>query len=102
LLLYGKIYTLFSPKGVFLSAIGIFEVGSAVCGAAPSSTAFIVGRAIAGLGAAGVMAGAIVIIVHTIPLHRLPIFQGLFGAVFGMSFVVGPLLGGVFTDKVSW
>lgn len=53
----------------------IFEVGSAVCGAAPSSTAFIVGRAVSGLGASGLFGGAVIIIVHAVPLHRRPLFQ---------------------------
>jgi MFS family permease len=102
MLLFGKIYTFYSTKMVFLSAIGLFEIGSALCGVAPNSTAFIVGRAIAGLGSSGIFGGAIVIMVHTIPLAKRPMYQGLFGAVFGIASVVGPLLGGAFTQYVSW
>ncbi|OCL01156.1 major facilitator superfamily transporter [Cenococcum geophilum 1.58] len=102
MLFYGKIYTLYSIKWIFLTSITIFEIGSAICGAAPSSTALIVGRAIAGLGSAGIFSGAVIIGVHTVPLAKRPIFQGLFGAVFGVASVAGPLLGGAFTDKVSW
>jgi MFS family permease len=58
-LMFGKLYSFFNVKYVFLAAIGLFEIGSAVCGAAPSSTAFIVGRAIAGLGSAGIMSGVV-------------------------------------------
>ena len=101
-LLFGKNYTFYSIKMVFLSAIGLFEIGSAICGAAPNSTAFIVGRAIAGLGSSGIFGGAIVIMVHTTPLAKRPMYQGLFGAVFGIASVVGPLLGGAFTQYVSW
>jgi hypothetical protein len=101
-LMYGKLYTFFSIKIVFITAIVLFEVGSAVCGAAPNSVAFIVGRAIAGLGSAGIMSGAIVILIYSVPLHRRPLYQGLFGAIFGISSVVGPLLGGAFTSKVTW
>ncbi|KAK1760409.1 major facilitator superfamily domain-containing protein [Echria macrotheca] len=101
-LLYGKVYTFFSIKATFLTSVVLFEVGSAVCGAAPSSVAFIVGRAIAGLGAAGIMAGGFVVIVYAVPLHKRPLYQGLFGAVFGVSSVIGPLIGGAFTSNVTW
>ncbi|CAN8095623.1 unnamed protein product [Discula destructiva] len=99
---FGKLYTFYSVKTVFLSAVALFEIGSAICGAAPSSTAFIVGRAISGIGSAGIMSGAIVVIVYAVPLPRRPMFQGLFGAVFGLASVIGPLLGGAFTTKISW
>lgn len=59
-LLYGKLYSLFSIKWVFLYAVGVFELGSLVCGVAPTSIALICGRAIAGLGAAGISSGAII------------------------------------------
>ncbi|KZF19197.1 major facilitator superfamily protein [Xylona heveae TC161] len=101
-LLYGRIYTFYPPKLVFIVAIVIFEVGSAVCGAAPNSTAVIVGRALAGLGASGVFGGNIIIMFHTVPLQKRPIYTGLVGAVFGIASVVGPLLGGALTDNVSW
>jgi MFS family permease len=101
-LLYGRFFTFYSPKWVFISAIIFFEVGSAVCGAAPTSSGFIVGRAIAGVGSAGIMCGVIVIIVHCLPLHKRPMYTGFMGAVFGISSVIAPLLGGVFTDDISW
>jgi MFS family permease len=96
-LIFGRVYKFYSVKWVFLLAIGLFEVGSALCGAAPNSIALIIGRAIAGLGSSGIFSGAMMILVHTIPLHRRPLYSGLFSAVFGISSVVGPLLGGVFT-----
>ncbi|MCJ1437530.1 hypothetical protein MMC27_006917 [Xylographa pallens] len=101
-LLYGRIYTFYSPKWVFLSSIGLFELGSLICGVAPSSKAFIVGRAIAGLGSAGIMGGAIILTVYIIPLRKRPIFQGFIGVVFMVAFVAGPLLGGVLTSDSSW
>ncbi|RHZ58908.1 hypothetical protein CDV55_105826 [Aspergillus turcosus] len=101
-LLFGKIYTFYPVKAVILASIILFEVGSAVCGAAPTSTAFIVGRAIAGIGASGIFAGSVVCIVYAVPLEKRPRIQGLFGAVFGLASIVGPLVGGAFTSRVTW
>ena len=101
-LIFGKIYKHYSIKSVFLGSIFLFEVGSAVCGAAPSSIALIIGRAIAGLGSSGIFTGGMMVIVPLIPLRKRPIYYGLFGAVFGIASVLGPFLGGAFTDSVSW
>ena len=102
MLLVGKIYTFVSPKWVYLGSLVVFEVGSAVCGAAPNSTALIIGRAIAGLGNAGLFQGAVVIIVYVVPLHKRPQYMGLGGSVFGIASAIGPLLGGAFTDGPGW
>ncbi|RHZ45562.1 putative MFS aflatoxin efflux pump [Aspergillus thermomutatus] len=101
-LLFGKIYTFYPVKAVIVASILLFEVGSVVCGAAPNSTAFIVGRALAGIGAAGIFAGSVVCVVYAVPLEKRPKIQGLFGAVFGLASIVGPLVGGAFTSKVTW
>uniref|UniRef100_A0A8H7TSM7 Major facilitator superfamily (MFS) profile domain-containing protein n=1 Tax=Bionectria ochroleuca TaxID=29856 RepID=A0A8H7TSM7_BIOOC len=101
-LLFGKVYAFFNAKATLLSTIFLFEVGSAICGAAPNSIAFIIGRAIAGLGSAGIMTGVLMTIVNTVPLPKRPMYQGLFGAVFGISSIIGPLLGGAFTSNVTW
>ncbi|GFF63167.1 putative HC-toxin efflux carrier TOXA [Aspergillus lentulus] len=101
-LLFGKIYTIFSIKATFMTSIVLFEVGSALCGAAPNSIGFILGRAIAGLGSGGISAGAMTILVYALPLHKRPKYQGAFGAVFGVASVAGPLVGGAFTTNVTW
>ncbi|XDG05591.1 hypothetical protein ABKA04_005206 [Annulohypoxylon sp. FPYF3050] len=102
-LFFGKLYVIYNPKFVFLASIFIFEIGSAVCGAAPTSVALIIGRAIAGVGSAGIFSGSITVMVYSIPLHRRPFYQGLFGAVFGLANVISPLLGGAFTDSsATW
>lgn len=101
-LFFGRLYTIFNIKWTFLLALFIFELGSLICAVAPNSTALIVGRAIAGLGSSGLFSGALIILAHNTPLEKRPLYTGLLGAVYGIASVVGPLLGGVFTDHVSW
>ncbi|KAF7374341.1 Major facilitator superfamily transporter [Mycena sanguinolenta] len=99
-LLFGKFYTFLPVKLVFLVSISLFELGSLVCGLAPNSIALIMGRTIAGLGSAGIFTGALIIIAHSVPLEKRPLYTGLIGSMYGIASVAGPLMGGVFTDKV--
>ncbi|TKA73428.1 hypothetical protein B0A49_06837 [Cryomyces minteri] len=101
-LLFGKFYSFFSIKWIYLIALAIFEIGSLVCGIAPNSNALIVGRAIAGVGSAGIFSGAILIVAHTVPLRQRPTYTGLIGAMYGIASVAGPLMGGAFTDHLTW
>jgi MFS family permease len=71
-LIFGKLYTFYSIKIVFLIALAIFEIGSLVCAVAPNSIALIMGRAIAGLGSSGLFSGAILIVSYTVPLSQRP------------------------------
>ncbi|XXG98465.1 hypothetical protein Hte_004789 [Hypoxylon texense] len=100
-LFFGKLYVVYSVKSVFLASILTFEIGSAICGTAPNSIALIVGRAVAGVGSAGIFSGSITVTVYSVPLHRRPFYQGFFGAVFGLANVISPLLGGAFTDSAA-
>ncbi|KAK4046657.1 hypothetical protein OIV83_005940 [Microbotryomycetes sp. JL201] len=102
LLFYGQILTLFDRKWTYLVAITLFEVGSVICAAAPNVNILIFGRAFAGVGAAGIFVAVLAIIADVTKLEDRPKLLGLFGAVFAVSSVVGPLLGGVFCDHVSW
>ncbi|KAJ5666648.1 hypothetical protein N7462_011057 [Penicillium macrosclerotiorum] len=101
-LFWGRIYTFYSTKILFVVAVVVFEVGSILCGAAPSSEVFIIGRAIAGVGSAGIFNGSTIIISQVVPLHKRPLFVGLIGSTFGVSSIIGPLLGGAFTDNATW
>lgn len=101
-LVYGKLYTFYSTKWVYLIAIAIFEAGSIICGAAPNSVGLIIGRAIAGLGGGGMYSGSMLIISQSMPLEKRPIFTGIISGLYGIAGVAGPLLGGAFTEYVSW
>ncbi|CRL17321.1 Sucrose/H+ symporter, plant [Penicillium camemberti] len=80
----------------------LFELGSLICGIAPNSTTLIVGRAVAGLGSAGIFTGAPVTLAHTVELEKRPIFFIMLGGMYGIASVAGPLLGGAFTDHATW
>ncbi|KAJ5409073.1 hypothetical protein N7509_002956 [Penicillium cosmopolitanum] len=101
-LIFGKFYTYYSIKWIYLAALSVFEIGSLVCATTPTSVGLICGRAIAGLGAAGLFSGSILIIGQTVPLDKRPMYTSLIGAMFGIANVAGPLLGGAFTDRLSW
>jgi EmrB/QacA subfamily drug resistance transporter len=100
--LYGKFGDLYGRKVVLQTAIVIFLIGSMLCGIAQNMPELIAFRALQGLGAGGLIVTAIAVVGDIIPPRERGKYQGLFGAVFGVSTIVGPLLGGFFVDNLSW
>ncbi|WP_137149152.1 MDR family MFS transporter [Mycolicibacterium sp. CR10] len=98
----GKLGDLFGRKAVFATAIVFFLVGSVLCGLASSMTMLVASRALQGIGGGAIMVTATALIGEVIPLRDRGRYQGALGAVFGVTTVVGPLLGGYFTDHLSW
>lgn len=80
----------------------LFEVGSLMCGVAQNANTLIAGRAVAGLGGAGMATGAYVIVAFAVEPKMRASYNGLMAATYGISAIAGPLLGGVFADKVTW
>ncbi|HEX6308044.1 MAG TPA: MDR family MFS transporter [Longimicrobiales bacterium] len=100
--LYGKLGDLYGRKVVLQSAIALFLIGSMLCGVSGSMMQLIVFRAIQGLGGGGLMVTTQAVVGDIVPPRDRGRYQGIFGAVFGISSVAGPLLGGYFTTHWSW
>ncbi|MGD9485619.1 MDR family MFS transporter [Streptomyces sp. TRM70308] len=100
--LWGKLGDQYGRKKLFQSAITLFLIGSALCGAAQDMAQLIGFRALQGLGGGGLMVLSMAIVGDLVPPRERGRYQGLFGAVFGVTSVLGPLLGGLFVDHLTW
>lgn len=100
--LYGKLSDIYGRKLLFQIAISVFLVGSVLSGAAGSMTQLILFRGIQGIGAGGIISMAMAIIGDVLPPRDRGRYQGYIGGVFAVSSVVGPLMGGLFTDNLTW
>lgn len=102
-MIYGRLYQQFNIKIIFLLALAIFEIGSLICALSPTSTAFIIGRSIAGLGAAGLQSGSVVLMSALLPPKKLPFYLSLLGVFYGVAAVLGPVAGGLITNSyLTW
>ncbi|MEN4476366.1 MDR family MFS transporter [Mycolicibacterium cosmeticum] len=98
----GKLGDIFGRKKIFQVAVLLFLAGSVLCGLAQSMGMLVASRALQGLGGGAITVTAVAVIGEVIPLRDRGRYQGALGAVFGVTTVVGPLLGGLFTDHLTW
>jgi EmrB/QacA subfamily drug resistance transporter len=98
----GKLGDLFGRKAVFQASVVFFLAGSVLCGLSGSMTMLVASRALQGIGGGAIMVTAMAVIGEVIPLRDRGRYQGALGAVFGVTTVIGPLLGGFFTDHLTW
>ncbi|KAJ5089071.1 major facilitator superfamily transporter [Penicillium argentinense] len=97
--IWGKFYGIFSTKYLYLSSVFLFEVGSTVCGSAQTMNAMVVGRAIAGIGGAGMYLGCLTLLTITTSIRERPKYMSYTGITWGLGTVLGPVVGGAFAQN---
>lgn len=98
-LIWGKVFGQFNAKWTYILSVFVFEVGSALCGAAPNMNALIIGRAICGVSGSGMYVGLMTLLAATTTLQERPMYVGGAGFIWGVGTVLGPIIGGAFTDS---
>ncbi|KAJ5201513.1 Major facilitator superfamily domain general substrate transporter [Penicillium cinerascens] len=102
-LIWGRVYGHFNTKWFYIFHVALFEVGSAICGAAPSINVMILGRAIAGVGGSGLYVGCMTLIAMTTTISERPVYISCTGLSWGLGIVLGPVIGGAFSESsVGW
>ncbi|KAK1992805.1 putative efflux pump antibiotic resistance protein [Colletotrichum falcatum] len=102
-LAWGRLYSHFNPKWLYIFHVALFEVGSVVCGAAPNMDVMILGRAIAGAGGSGLYVGCMTLISTTTTMAERPLYVSSTGLTWGLGIVLGPVVGGAFSESsVGW
>ena len=99
---FGKVYTFFPIKWVFISTVAIFQLGSLITATSPNSNVFVAGRAIQGIGTSGIVSGALIVISRIAPLRKRSLLGGFVGAMEGIAMVIAPIIGGVLTTNATW
>jgi MFS family permease len=101
-LLTGNLFANFHHKIMFMIYVAVFLVGSIISGVAQSSATLIVGRAVSGIGASGLFGGTLIVISSVVPKPQQPMYLGLVVSMYTSTAVLGPLIGGAFTQHASW
>jgi MFS family permease len=100
-MVWGRIYTQFNSKWLYIGNVFLFEVGSAICGAAPSINVMILGRAICGVSGAGLYVGVMTLIAVTTTMAERPLYISATGVTWGLGIVLGPVVGGAFSQSAA-